>query len=355
MQPVIDWLRGKMANTDQMMMLASLVVIFALLILVGDILAPLIVAIALAYVMGSVVDMLERFGLPRLLCIAAVGIGALCMVLFLLLAVIPLLTEQIGRLIMQVPELVSDFRALLHTLQVNYASWIKPEYVQQLIVATAGKLQGWGGELFSFSLASIPGLITLMIYVVLVPVLVFFMLKDKFQLIAWAQSFLPRERSLLNQVGNEVDVQIGNYIRGKVWETLIVGAASWLGLWIFGHEYALLLGALTGISVWIPFVGIALVAVPVVLLSLFQWGWSDVTAYALITYAVIQALDANVLVPWLFSEVVNLHPIAIIVAILVFGSLWGLVGVFIAIPMAALVQSVLKVLMQSDKAQVETE
>ncbi len=354
MQPVIDWVRAKLGDTDQMMMLASLLVIFALLILMGDILAPLIVAIVLAYVMDGVVELLEGFQLPRLLSISIVGLGALCMMLFLLLGVIPLLTEQVGRLIMQVPEHVTNLRTFLHALQENYAGWIKPEYVQQLIVAAAGKLQGWGGELFSFSLASIPGLITLMIYVVLVPVLVFFMLKDKLQLIAWAQDFLPKERTLLNQVGNEVDVQIGNYIRGKVWETLIVGAATWLGLWMFGHEYALLLGALTGISVWIPFVGIALVAVPVVLLSLFQWGWSDVTAYALITYAVIQILDANVLVPWIFSEVVNLHPIAIIVAILIFGSLWGLVGVFVAIPMAALVQSVLKILMRSDKAQAET-
>lgn len=96
---------------------------------------------------------------------------------------------------------------------------------------------------------------------------------------------------------------------------------------------------------WIPFIGAAVVTIPVVMMSFFQWGWSDSTLYALMAYTIIQALDANVLIPWLFSEVVDLHPIAIVVAILIFGSLWGITGVFFAIPLAALVSSVLNVAM----------
>ncbi len=353
MQGIIEWLRRRLEDTEQVMLLLSLLGIFGLLMLVGDILAPLIVAIALAYVLDGVVQLLQNCRIPRLAAIALVGSGAMLLVLFALLAVIPLLTEQIGHLVMQVPDLVNDLRAFLHGLRENYAAWINPEYLQQVVAAVAGQVQKWGSNLLSVSLASIPGIITVLVYVVLVPVLVFFLLKDKELLMHWAQGFLPRERTLLNQVWGEVDVQIGNYIRGKFWEMLVVGIATWLGLLYFGHQYALLLGALTGVSVWIPFVGIALVSIPVVLLSFFQWGWSETAAYALLVYAVIQALDANVLVPLLFSEVVNLHPIAIVVAILVFGSLWGITGVFIAIPMAALVQSVLKVLMQRDAAPAD--
>jgi len=146
---------------------------------------------------------------------------------------------------------------------------------------------------------------------------------------------------LLGRVWRELDMQIGNYIRGRFWESFMVGFVMWLTYLMMGHEYALLLGVLTGISVWIPFVGAAVVALPVLLLSFFQWGTADMTIYAVLAYAVIQLIDANVVIPWLFSEVVNLHPIAIIVAVLFFGSLWGILGVFIAIPMAALVQSVL--------------
>jgi len=341
-----DWLQSKMADTELVMLLASLLVIFAILVFFGSILTPLLLAIALAYVLDGIVDLLGRCRVPRLVAIILTGSGALLLLLFLLLAVLPLLTDQIGRLVSHVPDYVQALRETLHQIQANHAEWINPEYLQNMIAATASKLQEWGGQLLSFSIASIPGVITLLVYAVLVPVLVFFLLKDEEQIIAWAQQFLPRDRSLLQRVWTELDHQIGNYIRGKFWEAMVVGIAMWLVYWWMGHEYALLLGVLTGLSVWIPFVGAAVVTFPVVLLSFFQWGWTDMTLYSLVAYAVIQALDANLMVPWLFSEMVDLHPIAIIVAILVFGALWGVVGVIIAIPMAALVKSVLSIIME---------
>ncbi|MFQ5519710.1 MAG: AI-2E family transporter [Mariprofundus sp.] len=223
---------------------------------------------------------------------------------------------------------------------------MNPLYIQKFIAATATQLQEWGGALLSFSIASIPGMITLLVYAVLVPVMVFFFLKDKESIISWGQQFLPTERSLLQRVWHELDIQIGNYIRGKFWEAFVVGMSMWLVYWWMGHEYALLLGVLTGVSVWIPFVGAAVVTIPVILLSFFQWGWTDTMAYSVLAYAVVQTIDANVVVPWLFSEIVNLHPIAIIVAILVFGSVWGIVGVVVAIPMAALVKSVVSIVLE---------
>jgi len=352
-QALRAWLERQLLDTEMVALAVSLLVIFGLLALLGNTLAPVLVAIALAYVLDGVVDLLGRCRAPRFISIIMVGAGAILFILFTLLTVMPLLSEQIGRLVTQAPYYVSTLRDSLHTLQHQYASWIKPDYVQHLASLAAGKMQEWGAALLSFSLASIPGLITLLVYAVLVPVLVFFLLKDKKKLMTWGRHFLPRERMLLDRVWGEVDVQIGNYIRGKFWEMFIVGVVTWIALLWCGHQYALLLGALTGISVWIPFVGAAVVTVPVVVLSFFQWGLTDATAYALIAYGVVQALDANLLVPWLFSEVVNLHPIAIIVAILVFGSLWGVLGIFIAIPMAALVQSVLQVIMDRKSRELK--
>jgi len=345
LQAIKIWMERQLADTQMVALLVSLAIIFGLLALFGQMLAPLLVAIALAYVLDGVVELLRRCRIPRLLSIALVALGAILFMLFALLALLPLLSEQVGRLIAQAPHLVEGLRDWLHSVQLEHASWINSDYVQQMASLMVSKMQEWGGAIFSFSLASIPGLMTFLVYAVLVPVLVFFLLKDKGALITWAQRFLPRERTLVNQVWGEVDVQIGNYIRGKFWEMCIVGVVTWLVLLLCDHQYALLLGALTGLSVWIPFVGAALVTVPVVALSFFQWGMSDATMYALIAYGIVQLLDANVLIPWMFSEVVNLHPIAIIVAILVFGSFWGVIGVFIAIPMAALVQSVLQVVM----------
>lgn len=343
MQPLTAWLKAKLADTQLMALLTSLLVIFALLMLFGHILAPLLVAIALAYVLDDVVMLLERLRMPRLIAIAIVGSGGVLLIMLALLSIVPLLVQQLGRLVAQLPSFVAHAREGLQVLHAHYGSWIDPAYAQELLARLAGLLQEWGARLLSVSIASIPGLITLLVYAVLVPVLVFFLLKDKQILIAWSQRFLPRDRSLLARVWREVDVQIGNYIRGKFWENLIVAVVTWFAFWVFGHEYALLLAVLTGISVWVPFVGAAVVTVPVVLLSFFQWGWSDTAFYVLLAYTVIQILDGNVLVPWLFSEMVNLHPIAIVVAVLIFGSLWGLIGVFLAIPLAALVQSVLTV------------
>lgn len=341
-----EWIRLRLADTELVMLLASLLVIFSILIFFGQILAPVFLAIALAYVLDGVVDLLGRCKVPRLPAIFLTGMVSFLLLLYLLLAVLPLLTEQIGRLVSHAPQYVQAMRDNLHQLQVNYVDWMNPEYLQNLIAAGAVKLQEWGGQLVSFSIASIPGMITLLVYAVLVPVLVFFLLKDEREIIVWAQQFLPKERMLLNRVWAELDHQIGNYIRGKFWEAMAVGIAMYLVYWSMGHEYALLLGVLTGLSVWIPFVGAAVVTIPVILLSSFQWGWSDMALYSVIAYGVIQALDANLLVPWLFSEMVNLHPVAIIVAILVFGAVWGVVGVIVAIPMAALVKSVLSIVLE---------
>ncbi len=358
MSYLIHWWRQRMANdTELVMLLVSLLVIFILIMLLGSILMPVLLGIALAYVLDGVVDLLTRCKFPRMLAIAVTGGGALLLLLFTLLAVLPVLTEQVGRLVAHAPQYVQSIREMLEQLQSSYAEWINPSYLQKVIAALAAKMQEWGGALLSFSIASIPGMITLLVYAVLVPVMVFFFLKDKQIIIAWGQQFLPTERTLLQRVWNELDTQIGNYIRGKFWEAFLVGISMWLVYWWMGHEYALLLGVLTGISVWIPFVGAAVVTFPVVLLSFFQWGWTDTMAYSVLAYGIVQAIDANVVIPWLFSEIVNLHPIAIIVGILVFGSLWGIVGVIIAIPMAALVKSVVSIVLErrADRTVDETQ
>ena len=336
-----QWFELRLADTQLMMLLASLLGIFALVMVMGDVLAPVLLAIALAYVLDGIVQLLYRCHVPRLLAVILVCVGALMMILFAMLAVLPVLTEQVMRLVQHVPDYVVALRNSLHDFQVNYATWGNPEHLQRAIAALTLKLQEWGGKVVTVSLASIPGLIALLVYAVLVPVLVFFLLKDKERILDWGQHFLPKERSLLARVWQELDMQIGNYIRGRFWESLMVGLVMWLVFWMMGHSYALLLGVLTGISVWIPFVGAAVVALPVLLLSFFQWGNTEMTVYAVLAYGIIQLIDANIVIPWLFAEVVNLHPIAIIVAVLFFGSLWGILGVFIAIPMAALVQSVL--------------
>ncbi|HID36342.1 MAG TPA: AI-2E family transporter [Ghiorsea sp.] len=349
MRTVLDWFDKQLEDKELMMLLAFLLIVFVLLGTMGSMLAPLLVAIGLAYVLDGIVSLLVSCKMPRLLAVILVGTGALLTVMFAMLAIMPVLSEQIGQLVSKIPQYVQLLKDTVHDLQQRYPTGLNAEYLQQAIASGAEKVQEWSGLLLSKSLSSIPNMIALGIYVFLVPVMVFFLLKDKQRIQSWAQQFLPEKRTLLNRVWGELDVQMGNYIRGRFWESSLVGLVMWVVYVLMGHEYALLLAVLTGISVWIPFVGAAVVTIPVVLLSYFQWGWTDMAMYSLMAYAIIQLIDANIVIPWLFSEVVNLHPVAIIVAVLVFGSFWGVVGVFFAIPLAALVQSVLVIIAERTK------
>ena len=195
-------------------------------------------------------------------------------------------------------------------------------------------------EVLSFSLATLPSLVTGMIYLIIVPILVFFMLKDRRILWSAVKQTLPSRRKLLKTIAIEMNMQIENYIRGKALEILVVGGVSFIILKLLGLNYSLVLSIFIGLSVLIPFVGAVLVTFPVFSVALLQFGFTSDFYYVVIAYMVIQILDGNVLVPLLFSEAVNLHPIAIIVAVLFFGGIWGVWGVFFAIPLATLIKAV---------------
>ncbi|MGB1191858.1 MAG: AI-2E family transporter, partial [Pseudomonadales bacterium] len=184
-------------------------------------------------------------------------------------------------------------------------------------------------------------LFSFIIYLILVPVLVFFFLKDKALLLNWFGGMLPNERPLLTRIWIEMNDQMANYVRGKAIEMFIIGVASYIVFAWFGLNYAALLAILVGVSVIIPYIGAFIVTLPVLLVAFLQWGWGADFIWVMAVYFVIQGLDGNALVPLLFSEAVNLHPVAILLAILFFGGIWGLWGVFFAIPLATLIKAVL--------------
>ncbi len=170
--------------------------------------------------------------------------------------------------------------------------------------------------------------------------MVFFLVKDKEQMLSAVRRVLPRNRGLAGQVWTEMNQQITNYIRGKVLEMVVVGVVTWIGFRIFGLNYSLLLAVLVGLSVLIPYIGAFMVTIPVVCVALFQFGMGTEFWSCFAVYLIIQALDGNLLVPVLFSEAVNLHPLVIILSVVIFGGLWGFWGVFFAIPLATLVKAV---------------
>jgi putative permease len=277
-----------------------------------------------------------------MLAVVLVFLLFMAILVFLLFGLVPRLSVQLTQLVQQLPSYISQGQSLLEQLPEKYPQLVSEQQINRIIANLGAELAGLGQGLVSWSLSSAASLVGLLVFLVLVPVLVFFMLKDKAQIVAWFTSYLPRERHLVTAIWGEVEAQIANYVRGKVGEIVIVGAVTYITFVALGLQYAALLATLVGFSVLIPYVGAAVVTVPIALVAYFQWGWGLDFGKVMIAYGIIQALDGNVLVPLMFSEAVNLHPIAIIVAILVFGGLWGFWGIFFAIPLATLVQAVLR-------------
>ncbi len=340
-QILIRWIRRLFPTPQAVALTVVLVVGFLAVLMLADMLMPVFAALVLAYLLEGPVKALERYRMPRLVAVIIVFTGFMTALLFTLIALLPLLYQQLAQLAQQLPAMVTEGLALLNRLPELYPEYISQAQIDELISAVRQQLINLGQTLVTYSYASVVNVIAIVVYVILVPLLVFFFLKDKERILAWFKQYLPRDIHLTAQVWHNVDIQIGNYIRGKVIEILIVFGASFLTFSLLGLNYALLLAVLVGLSVIIPYIGATVVTFPVLIVAYFQWGLSDPFWYVTIAYFVIQILDGMVLVPILFSEVVNLHPVAIIVAILFFGGLWGFWGVFFAIPLATLVEAVL--------------
>jgi len=261
--------------------------------------------------------------------------------LALLFWLFPVLTRQATQLLQEVPTMLIEGQRLILTLPEQYPAIFSEVEIESALNQIRREAVSFTDTMLRQTVSSVIGMITLVVYIVLMPLLVFFFLKDKELILGWARRHMPKERGLAARVWHGVDAQLGNFIRGKFWEILLVWAASYVTFVFMGLNFAVLLGFLVGISVLVPYVGAAVMTFPVALVAYVQFGWSDDLLWIIIAYTIIQILDGNVLVPILFSEVINLHPIAIIVAVLFFGGVWGFWGVFFAIPLAILFQGVL--------------
>jgi putative permease len=337
-----NWFKRSFSDPQVVILGLFLLVGFAVIIGLGKWLAPIFASLVIAYLLEAIVVQLQKPGLPRMPAVIIVFLLFMAVLLFLLFGLVPIVTRQLTQLVQQFPEYIARGQTLLKQLPENYPQLVSAEQIDMIISQLGQELATLGQQALGWSLSSVASVITLVVFLVLMPVLVFFFLKDKNLMIGWASAYLPRERSLVNKVWVESEAQIANYVRGKVAEIIIVGLVTYITFLILGLQYAALLATLVGFSVLIPYIGAAVVTIPIALIAYFQFGWTWSFGHVMIAYAIIQALDGNLLVPLLFSEAVNLHPVAIILAILFFGGLWGFWGIFFAIPLATLVQAVLR-------------
>lgn len=371
---ISQWYQRHFSDPQVVILALFLVLGLVAVMAFGRMLTPVVASLIIAYLLEGGVQRLERFGFPRLVSVISVFTAFMAALFFLIFGVLPMLTRQLAVIVQQLPGYIADAQDWLGTLPERYPQIVAPadpgngdtaalvednegqfisaeEAERQLALISEEQLSrmldNLGTELVNYgatlvSLSGVMGVVSLLIFLVLMPVLVFFFLKDKHVLVGWVRAYLPRDRALVASVWQEVDAQIGNYVRGKVLEILIVWVVTYAVFNLLGLPFAMLLSMLVGFSVIIPYIGAAVVTIPVALVALVTFGLTASFWYVMIAYAIIQALDGNVLVPILFSEVVNLHPVAIIIAVLVFGGIWGFWGVFFAIPLATLVNAVLR-------------
>ena len=315
---------------------------FLLIVVMNAHLMPILVGIIIAYLFEGLVVRMNQINLNRTIAASFATALMLAAILLMIFVLLPLLSKQVSELIRDMPSMFGKGQQLLSQLPQQYPDYVSTQQVAEMLNFVRTEITSLGQRVVTLSLASVVGVITFFVYLILLPLMVFFFLKDKELILGWLGDFLPDERRLVRQVWSELDVKIASYVRGKFIEINVIWVSSYVVFALMGLNYAMLLSLLVGLSVIIPYVGATVVTIPVALIAFSQWGVTSEFGYLMRAYAFIQFFDGNLLVPLLFSEVVNLHPIAIIVAVVFFGSLWGIWGVFFAIPLATLIQAIIK-------------
>jgi putative permease len=346
MQRVFRQLIHRYFSDEEAVILALLLLTCGLTIYwFGQILIPIIASLIITFILSPLVDRLVAFKIPYLMSVVLVMLAFVGLLLLALFGLLPLLIRQMTNLVSEIPRMYRMVMEQMQLLPEKFPELISDQNVSQWLEymnssEMSQQIADMAGQLVSLSLSTLPNLLSFIVFLVIVPILVFFMLKDRRELWAKTVDMLPKRRRMLTEIGLEMNDQFANYLRGKVTEILIVGTVSFVVFKVLGLNYAALLGLIVGLSVLIPYIGALAVTIPVAAIALFQWGWGPEFYTVVLAYTVIQALDGNVLVPLLFSEAVNLSPTAIIIAVLVFGGVWGFWGVFFAIPLATLSKAI---------------
>lgn len=339
---ISDWFRRNFSDPAAVGLFFTAVFLLLFLEFFGHFFMPVLISIVLAYLLLSVVRILARFHVPHFPAVLIVFLSFIGLVVFSLVWLLPITVHQLQNLVTELPDSFSKTHQWINDFINRYPAVFSSVHFQQAISSAQTEFSRLGQESLKYIWALIPNLLTAILYFILVPLLLFFFLKDSALITKWFSQFLPKNRSLVSHVWEEVNKKIGCYVRGRVIEVMLVGFVTSITFAIMGMQYATLLGVLVGLSVIIPYVGGVVVTIPVLGVALMQWGASVQTVYLLVAYAIIIAVDGNVLVPLLFSETMDLHPIVIILSVMIFGGIWGFWGIFFSIPLATVVDVIIR-------------
>ena len=343
---MFDYLKGFFKNyfyeEEQFAALFLLIIAGILLYFIGSTITPIFVSILIAYLLNGVMNFFEGKNYSKKT--AFYFSFTIFLVFYLIVLVsLPYVTGQIASLINELPAIVAFVQNLFDNLIIRYPNFFTTEQVEEIFASSTSFIPSIAEQVLIQLNTGFSAIMNALIFLILTPILVFFFLKDKSEMLSYVTYFLPNKRILLSQIWSDLNTQLFGYVRGKALEMIIVGSVTTLAFLILGVNYSVILGILVGMSVLIPLFGAILVTIPVVAIGLFQWGLDTSFFIFLFVYLLIQILDGNVLFPLLMGNEVNLHPVLIILAILVFGGIWGFWGLLLAVPIATLIRAVFKV------------
>lgn len=319
----------------------SLILFFLTIIIIikSSFFLPIIISIIITYFLYNIQKLLTKINISTSISFLITYSLFLASFILILTIILPIIFKQLANLFDDLPIILQKIKILTY----KYPSIFSIEQTNILFSNITTYVQSIGKTLISASLISIAIIIKWTISIFIIPILVLFLLKDHKKILEWFNKIMPEKMRFWKNIWIEINKQIENYIRGKIIEIIIITIANYILFKIYKISYADLLSLMVGLSVIIPYIGAIMVSIPVVLISAVQLGISQEFLYITIIYTTIQLLDGNILVPLLFSEAVNLHPISIIISVIVFGSTLNIYGVFFAIPFAIVIKAIINI------------
>jgi predicted PurR-regulated permease PerM len=310
-------------------------VFLALLWGLGDVILPFVVGGAIAYFLDPIADRLERLGLGRAAATTVISLAAVLVFVLAALIVLPLLYRQLGQLVAAAPAIFGQLQVFLSE---RFPELMTNESVLRDTLAGLGEaIRARGGQLAQGLVEYLLSVVSAVVFIVVVPVVAFYLLLDWDRMVGKIDALVPRDHApTVRRLAREIDAVLAGFVRGQVSVCLILGTFYSVALMVVGLNFGLIVGAIAGLITFIPYVGSLVGGTLAIGLALFQfWGdWGMIGIVAGI-FAAGQMIEGNFLTPKLVGGSVGLHPVWLLFALSAFGTLFGFVGMLVAVPVAA--------------------
>lgn len=306
-----------------------------ILYFMGNVLLPFVLGGAIAYFLDPVADRLEKMGLSRALATAVIAFFAIAIFVIMALLVIPTLVHQMTNLIDTAPSLIRQLTAFLTD---RFPSLLEEgSTLRNSLTAIGETISQRGGALLQSAFASAASLINMLMLLVIVPVVAVYMLLDWDRMVAEVDRLLPRDHApTIRRLARQIDDTMSAFLRGMGTVCLILGSYYAIALMLVGLQFGLVVGFVAGLVTFIPYLGAMLGGALAIGLALFQF-WGDWVMIGLVAgiFVLGQIVEGNILTPRLVGNSVGLHPVWLLLALSVFGTFFGFIGLLVAVPVAA--------------------